>query len=110
MIVSNLNKQLGNKEVLKNVSFTIDSNDKIGLVGVNGAGKSTLLKILSNELNQDNGKIKLIEENIFEHVYALLMEYHGNSEPLENMLIEQGFHVFAFGNSGGGIGMLYAIK
>ncbi len=64
MIVSNLNKQMGNKEVLKNVSFTIDSNDKIGLVGVNGAGKSTLLKILSNELNQDNGKIKLIDETI----------------------------------------------
>ncbi len=53
---------------------------------------------------------RLIEENIFEHVYALLMEYHGNSETLENMLMEQGFHVFAFGNSGGGIGMLYAIK
>jgi len=52
---------------------------------------------------------RLIEENIFEHVYALLMEYHGDSDILESMLIEQGFKVFAFGTPKG-IGMLYAIK
>ena len=64
MIVSNLNKQVGNKDVLQNVSFILDNNDKVGLVGVNGAGKSTLLKILAGEINPDNGKVRLNGETI----------------------------------------------
>ena len=64
MIVSNLNKQIGNKDVLKNVSFTLDNNDKVGLIGINGAGKSTLLKILAKEINPDNGKVGLNNETI----------------------------------------------
>ncbi len=64
MIVSNLNKQIGAKDILQDVSFTLDSNDKVGLVGVNGAGKSTLLKILAKEINPDNGKVKLNEETV----------------------------------------------
>lgn len=64
MIVSNLTKQMGNKEVLKDVSFVLADNDKIGLVGINGAGKSTLLKVLANQLNPDKGKINLNNETI----------------------------------------------
>ncbi len=64
MIVSNLNKQIGNKNILQDVSFTLDNNDKVGLVGVNGAGKSTLLKILAKEMNFDKGKVRLNEETI----------------------------------------------
>lgn len=43
------------------VSFLINSNDKVGLVGANGTGKSTLLKILAGELDFDGGSIVIPE-------------------------------------------------
>ena len=64
MIVNNLRKQIGNKEILDGVSFVLSDHDKIGLVGSNGAGKSTLLKILSSEISKDSGDIKLNGETI----------------------------------------------
>ncbi len=64
MIVSNLNKRIGNKNILQDVSFILANNDKVGLVGVNGAGKSTLLKTLAKEIKPDNGKVRLNEETI----------------------------------------------
>lgn len=55
MLVSlnNINKFYNGKQVLNNVSLTIDENDKIGLVGNNGCGKSTLLKILIGSVEPD---------------------------------------------------------
>ena len=44
-------------EALKNVSFEIDSGEKIALVGANGSGKSTLLLILAGAMEQTDGKI-----------------------------------------------------
>lgn len=54
--INNLSKNFGEKEVLKNISFGIEKNDKIALVGVNGAGKTTLFKILTKELTNDAGE------------------------------------------------------
>src|ERR1700727_2358827 len=45
--VSDLGKSYGEKRVLSNVSFTIEREDRIALVGANGAGKSTLIRMLS---------------------------------------------------------------
>ena len=54
---NNLQKMFGEEELFKNVSFSIDSNDKIGFVGVNGAGKSTLFKVITGEMQADSGDI-----------------------------------------------------
>ena len=45
------------KIILNKVSFTINENDKIGIVGVNGVGKSTLLKAIYFNDVIDDGKI-----------------------------------------------------
>ena len=44
---------------LKNVSFTVNEGESIGIIGKNGAGKSTLLKILSRITPPTKGKITL---------------------------------------------------
>lgn len=54
---SGLGKQYGNREVLVDVSFTLDAGSRIALVGPNGAGKSTLLKILAGIEEADSGEM-----------------------------------------------------
>lgn len=44
---------------LKDVSFTVQSGDRVGIIGRNGAGKSTLLKILSRITEPTKGKIAI---------------------------------------------------
>ncbi len=60
---SNITKTFGIETILNNVSFNIDENDRIGLVGVNGAGKTTLLKVLTQNMPYDSGKL-FISSNI----------------------------------------------
>lgn len=43
--------------VLENISFTVNENDRIGLIGNNGEGKTTLIKVILGQLEPDGGKI-----------------------------------------------------
>ncbi|QTD41990.1 ABC-F family ATP-binding cassette domain-containing protein [Sporosarcina sp. Te-1] len=47
LIIENLTKTVGEKTLFNKISFTIESGEKIGLIGINGTGKSTLLSILA---------------------------------------------------------------
>ena len=44
--VNDLSLSFGPKDILKNVSFALNENDRLGIVGSNGCGKSTLLSLL----------------------------------------------------------------
>lgn len=59
MILScnNITKSFITDILFSNISFVVNENDKVGLVGINGAGKSTLLKIIIGELPADSGEI-----------------------------------------------------
>ncbi|MBZ2174876.1 ABC-F family ATP-binding cassette domain-containing protein [Schnuerera sp. xch1] len=50
-------------EILRDISFTVEDKDKIGLIGVNGSGKTTLFKILAQEISKDDGEI-YIKKNL----------------------------------------------
>jgi len=43
--------------ILQDISFSINTADRIGLIGPNGCGKTTLLKILANQLQPDHGNV-----------------------------------------------------
>ena len=53
----NVNKQFGNKKILKNINLTIENGKIIGLLGKNGTGKSTLIKLINDLLTIDSGEI-----------------------------------------------------
>lgn len=51
-------------EILKNISFTVDKDSKIGLIGSNGCGKTTLLKILLGKLAFEGNLYRNNADNI----------------------------------------------
>ena len=56
----NVAKSFGINAVLKDVSFTLQQGDRMGLVGVNGCGKSTLMRIIAGLDSPDSGEISLV--------------------------------------------------
>ena len=54
---NNINKAFLDKDLLKNVSFNINENEKVAIVGDNGCGKSTLLKIIVGLMKSDSGEV-----------------------------------------------------
>ncbi|RST73109.1 ATP-binding cassette domain-containing protein [Siminovitchia acidinfaciens] len=58
LTVSNLSKTIDGVKVLDNISFTMNKDDKIVLLGKNEIAKTTLLQILSGEMEPDSGSYK----------------------------------------------------
>ncbi|HKT14206.1 MAG TPA: ATP-binding cassette domain-containing protein [Allosphingosinicella sp.] len=52
-----ITKRFGDRAVVKDFSLRIQRGDRIGIVGANGAGKTTLLKLLTGEIEPDEGKV-----------------------------------------------------
>ncbi|MGE0568361.1 MAG: ABC transporter ATP-binding protein [Bacteroidia bacterium] len=81
----NSKPQLEEFWALKDVSFSIQKGDRVGIVGRNGAGKSTLLKILSRIVAPTNGRIEI------EGRLASLLEvgtgFHGDLTGRENIYL-----------------------
>ncbi|MAZ18749.1 MAG: elongation factor 3 [Ahrensia sp.] len=55
----NVSKTLGGRTLIHDLSLRVHRGDRIGLVGPNGAGKTTLVKLLTGELQPDEGSIRL---------------------------------------------------
>ncbi len=56
--VNNLSKSIDGVPVLQNLSFRVNAEDKIALIGTNNVAKTTLFRILAGELEPDEGFIK----------------------------------------------------
>lgn len=59
LVLRDIDKSFGEKEVLKGVSFTAEGGKAFGLLGRNGAGKTTTIRILMNVFHSDGGNITL---------------------------------------------------
>ena len=48
-----------NRPLFANLSLTVSTGDRVGIVGINGCGKSTLLRIISGEIEPEAGEVRL---------------------------------------------------
>ncbi|WP_452227672.1 MULTISPECIES: ABC-F family ATP-binding cassette domain-containing protein [unclassified Lacinutrix] len=55
--IHNLSISFQGEYLFEEITFKLNSGDRVGLIGKNGAGKSTMLKILSKELEPDSGQL-----------------------------------------------------
>jgi ABC-2 type transport system ATP-binding protein len=62
--IENVKKTLGNREVLKGISFTVEMGDIFGYLGPNGAGKTTTIRILLGLFQANSGKLEILGQNI----------------------------------------------
>ena len=70
---------------LKNVSFTVDKGEVVGLIGSNGAGKSTLLKVVSGVMKPTKGKVTV--QGVISPMIELGAGFDGNLTARENIYL-----------------------
>src|SRR4030042_434340 len=62
--IKNIKKTLGNREILKGISFNVEMGDIFGYLGPNGAGKTTTIRILLGLFQADSGKLEILGQDI----------------------------------------------
>ena len=85
-------------KALTNISFKIENNENVAIVGKNGSGKSTLIKIISGILRPTSGEILFNHKNIYENQ----KEYKRNigvifgqrSQLYQNMIFRESLELF----------------
>lgn len=80
MKIENLCMSFGTQVIFDNISFQINNNDKVGIIGVNGAGKSTLFNILLGNLTPDSGTITLNTKINLGYLPQVIMDDASNKE------------------------------
>ena len=61
LVAKNLKKELGGRDLFRNLDFTLSPGTRLGLMGPNGSGKTTLLRLISGEIMPEMGTIKRAE-------------------------------------------------
>ena len=59
--IENISKAYGDKVLIKDFSYLLRRDDRLGILGPNGCGKSTLLKMIAGKIQPDSGSIVLGE-------------------------------------------------
>lgn len=79
LIIENVSKSFGDKEVLKGVNYTFEQGFIYALLGRNGSGKTTLFSLISEQIKKDSGKVYLEENGLkkeidFKDVFMMIAE------------------------------------
>jgi len=54
---SHLSYEIGDRDILKDITFALNEGDRLGIIGVNGAGKTTLFRLLAGEYTPTDGAV-----------------------------------------------------
>ena len=97
--LQNIHKAFGGPQLLDDASLQIESNERICLVGRNGEGKSTLLKIITGDLETDDGelirqpglKVRRLRQNVPNDLTGTIEElvYQGLEDPHDDLISHQ---------------------
>lgn len=66
--LNNVSLSFGDKNILNKISFLVNENDRVALIGDNGTGKTTLLKVITGEYRADEGDIVFKKDIKFGYV------------------------------------------
>ena len=73
--VQNLSKKYRKREVVRDVSITVNSGEIVGLLGPNGAGKTTSFHMVVGLITCDKGKIFINDHDIVCQRYQAALEF-----------------------------------
>lgn len=64
MQLIDVNKNIGNKNIIKGLSFTINPGEVFGFIGPNGAGKTTTIRMMVGLMHMTSGDIRILGKSI----------------------------------------------
>ncbi|MDC1033643.1 ABC transporter ATP-binding protein [Candidatus Pelagibacter sp.] len=96
--VTNLSKSYKTNKAVKDISFNVNENEVIGLLGPNGCGKTTTIAMILGLLKPTSGKILINKKNIENHRIELLHKMNFISPYIElpkKLTVKQNLIVYA---------------
>ena len=91
LFLDNISVSFGENEVLKNISFEVNTKDKVAIVGRNGCGKTTLLRVITGEqeIDADDKNIAKIQKtDKFQIGYLKQIAFEDDKETFENEILK----------------------
>ena len=95
LTIENLRKSYGTKPLLQSVTFGLEDDEKMGLIGANGSGKTTLMRIIAGIEKSDGGRLMLqnnarvafLPQNpVFDPSHTVLDAVFDQGDPLLRLL------------------------
>jgi len=86
LAVRHIGKSYGAITVLDDISFIVNSNDRIGIVGSNGVGKTTLLNILIGQESHDSGSFSFTPRTEVGYLPQTTPEFFGHA--MQDLILE----------------------
>ncbi len=91
LFLDNISVSFGENEVLNNISFEVNTKDKVAIVGRNGCGKTTLLRVLTGEQeidSDDKNLAKIQKTGKFQIGYLKQIAFENDQETFENEILK----------------------